>query len=76
MCLPLPCILYHQIMIYCILQGCTKGFHNPEKPKLPEKQVEKPLNPDEVIIYKPTRYFCLCKVFIANLMLDIFDFGL
>lgn len=31
------------------IPGCSKGFHNPEKPKLPEKQVEKPLDVDEVI---------------------------
>jgi len=31
------------------IPGCSKGFHNPEKPKLPEKQVEKPLDSDEVI---------------------------
>ena len=34
--------------LFIYLQGCSKGFHNPEKPKLPEKKVEKPLDADEV----------------------------
>jgi len=31
------------------IPGCSKGYHNPEKPKQPEKVVEKPLDLGEVI---------------------------